>query len=286
MKGKKIRDPLFWIGVTYMALLLLFAIFGPLIPIPLSSDGKVLDPVFDNAGKPHLPIGSPGALLGTDEIGRSFLQRLAYGARISLFIGFAVQTINLIVGITVGVVATFSKKWVSNAVMRFTDGMFAFPDILFAILIVGIVGATKVGPLAVIFALSISGWPSIARLTKTQLATLKEREYVVAAKASGASTAYLVFKHLLPQMSGIFLAVSTVELAGTIISESTLGFLGIGVQPPTPTWGGMINSARTNFNSYPVELLWPCLILSMTVFSLNFIGDGLRNYFDPKSNQG
>ena len=291
MKGKKLRDPLFWIGVAYMALLVLFAVFGPLIPIPPSPDGKVLDPVFDSLdikGKStiHLGPGFPGALLGTDEIGRSFLQRLAYGARISLFIGFAVQTINLIVGISVGVIATFSKKWISNAIMRFTDGMFAFPDILFAILIVGIIGATKVGPLAVIFALSISGWPSIARLTKTQLATLKEREYVVAARASGASTAYLVFKHLLPQMSGIFLAVSTVELAGTIISESTLGFLGIGVQPPTPTWGGMINSARTSFNSYPVELLWPCLILSGTVFSLNFIGDGLRNYFDPKSNQG
>ncbi len=279
MRKKKIKDALFWFGVVYMALLLIFAIVGPLVPIPGGGD-----PVLDNAGSPHMPPFSPGALLGTDDIGRSFLQRLAYGARISLFIGFAVQTINLVVGIAVGVIATFSPKWLSNAVMRFTDGMFAFPDILFAILIIGIFGAVNVGPLAVIVALSISGWPSIARLTKTQLATLKEREYVVAARASGAPTIYLVFKHLLPQMSGLFLAVSTVELAGTIISESTLGFLGIGVQPPTPTWGALINAGRSNLNSYPVELLWPCLILSGTVFSLNFIGDGLRKYFDPKSN--
>lgn len=275
MRKKKLKDPLVWIGILFMVFLVLFAIFGPLIP----TDG-VSNPVFDLVGGTHLPYGSKNAILGSDEIGRSFLQRIAYGARISLFIGFVVQGINLTFGVFIGVVSTFAPRWIAVPVMRLTDGMFAFPDILLAILIIGILGP---GILPVVVALSITGWPSIARLTKTQLATIKEREFVVAAKAAGAPTFYLVLKHLLPQMSGILLAVSMIELAGTILAESTLSFLGIGVQLPIPSWGGLINNARGQYNSYPTELIAPCLILSLTIFSLNFIGDGLRAYFDPKS---
>ena len=258
-----------------MVLLVLLAVIGPYIPIPGAKD-----PVNDVIAKTHLGYGTPHAILGTDEIGRSFLQRIAYGARISLTIGFIVQAINLTMGVMVGVISAFAPKWIAVPLMRLTDGMFAFPDILLAILIIGILGP---GILPVVVALSITGWPSIARLTKTQLATIKEREFVVAAKAAGAPTWYLVVKHLLPQMSGILLAVSMIELAGTILAESTLSFLGIGVQPPTPSWGGLINNARGQLNSNPTELIAPCLILSLTVFALNFIGDGLRAYFDPKS---
>lgn len=274
MRKKKLRDPLVWAGIIFMVALVLFAIFGPMIP----SGGK--EPVYDPVGSTHLPFGSPHALLGTDEIGRSFLQRIAYGARVSLLIGFAVQLINLTFGVFMGVVSTFAPKWIAEPVMRLTDGMFAFPDILLAILIIGILGP---GWFPVIVALSVTGWPSMARLTKTQLATIKEREFVVAAKAAGAPTSYLVLKHLLPQMSGILLAVSMIDLAGTILAESTLSFLGIGVQMPMPSWGGLINNARVQLNSYPTEIIGPCLVLSLTVFALNFIGDGLRAYFDPKS---
>jgi ABC-type dipeptide/oligopeptide/nickel transport system permease subunit len=158
--------------------------------------------------------------------------------------------------------------------------MFAFPDILLAILIVAVVG---LGILPVIAALAVTSWPSIARLVSTQVATLKDREYVVAAKAAGAPTGYLVVKHILPQLSGLLLAYSMIELAGTILAESTLSFLGIGVQEPDPSWGNMINTARINMNSHPVMLIWPCLFLSATIFALNFVGDGLRAYFDPKS---
>lgn len=274
MRKKKLKDPLVWAGILFMVFLILFAIFGPSIP----TGGK--EPVYDPVGNTHMPYGTAHAPLGTDEIGRSFLQRIAYGARISLMIGFVVQAINLTFGVFIGVISAFAPKWIAVPVMRLTDGMFAFPDILLAILIIGILGP---GIVPVIVALSITGWPSIARLTKTQLATIKEREFVVAARAAGAPTAYLVFKHLLPQMSGILLAVSMIDLAGTILAESTLSFLGIGVQLPTPSWGGLINNARVQLNSYPTEIIAPCLILSLTVFALNFIGDGLRAYFDPKS---
>jgi ABC-type dipeptide/oligopeptide/nickel transport system permease subunit len=276
---KKLRDPLVWFGIVFMVLLILFAIFGPMIPIEKG------DPVFDDASKgisPHLGPGkSSFAPLGTDDLGRSFLQRLAYGARISLLVGLIVQVVNIVVGITMGAIGAFGPKWLRIPVLRFTDGMFAFPDILLAVMIIGIM---KPGIVPVIVALCVTGWPSIARMSRNQLVTLKEREFVVAAKASGASTFYLVVRHMLPQMTGILLAISMVDLAGTILAESTLSFLGIGVQSPDPSWGSMVNNARQNMNSYAIELVWPCVILSLTVFSLNFIGDGLRAYFDPKSN--
>ena len=218
--------------------------------------------------------------LGTDEQGRDIVTRLAVGARVSLFVGFTVQLISLVLGVTMGILGVYAPRWIASPLMRLTDGMFAFPDILLAILIIAIMGQ---GLVPVIVALSISSWPSVARLVKTQTATLKDREFVIAAKAAGASTFYLVTRHILPQLVGLLLAVSMLEIAGTILAESTLSFLGIGVQAPNPSWGSMINMARGEMNSYILPLIWPCALLSMTVFALNFVGDGLRTLLDPKS---
>jgi ABC-type dipeptide/oligopeptide/nickel transport system permease subunit len=218
--------------------------------------------------------------LGTDEQGRDVFARLAFGARMSLSIGFAVQLIALFVGIVMGTLGVFAPKLLSIPILRLTDGMFAFPDILLAILIVGIWNARFE---AMIIALSITAWPAVARLTRTQVASLKDREYVVASKALGAGTGYLVRKHILPHLWGILLAVAMIDVAAVILAESALSFLGIGIQAPTASWGGMIQAARINMNSYPIMLLWPCLILSLTIFALNFVGDGLRALADPKS---
>lgn len=262
------RDLFFWLGVAYLLLLVAFAVVVPHWPYDYLAQITT----------PHQTM-SKAHLLGTDELGRDLMSRLAYGARISLTVGLIVQGLSIFFGVLVGVTGVYAPRWISNPLMRFTDGMFAFPDILLAILIIGIYGP---GLTAVIVALGITAWPSIARLVKNQVATLKDREFVVAARATGASTAYLVVKHLMPQLWGIVLAVSMVDLAGTILAESTLSFLGIGVQPPTPSWGTMINNARFEMNAYPYHLLWPCLILSSTVFSLNFVGDGLQARLDPK----
>ena len=280
---RKRLDPLLVIGLSFLGLLAAFAFFVPAIR---TAQIHALDPTVRNAvidpanfAKPHMP---PGSIfwLGTDEQGRDTVARLAEGARVSLFVGFIVQLISLCLGVTMGILGVYAPRWVSNPLMRLTDGMFAFPDILLAILVISILGQ---GILPVIVALSVSSWPSIARLVKTQTATLKDREFVIAAKASGASTVYLVTRHILPQLLGLLLAVSMLEIAGTILAESTLSFLGIGVQAPNPSWGSMINTARLNMNSYLLPLLWPCGILSLTVFALNFVGDGLRSYLDPKS---
>ncbi len=273
-----LRKVMLGLGITFLAVLVLLAVFGPILR----------HSPYSQAAHPNLSPGN-GFWLGTDELGRDVFARLAYGARVSLFVGFTVQIVALAVGILMGVLGTFSPKWISAAILRFTDGMFAFPDILLGILLIGVFqsavktgGGVVIDTLPIVIVLSITAWPSYTRLVVTQLATLKDREFVVAATASGASTFYIVTRHILPQLWGILLAVSMVELAGTILAESTLSFIGIGVKPPTPSWGNMIDSARQAMNSNPSLLLWPCLCLSLTIFALNFVGDGLRAAFDPK----
>lgn len=284
MRSKRKRDPLVVFGVGFLVLLALFAFVGPHI-------GH--SPV-DLAGKPFEPP-SARFWLGTDELGRDIFARLAAGARVSLLVGLVVQALSLIIGVTMAVIGTFGPRWIATPAMRLTDGMFAFPDILLGILLIGIFSAARTpegsllsttfesGVIPVIVALAVTAWPAITRLTATQLATLKDREFVVAARASGASTVSIVTKHILPQLWGILLAVSMVELAGTILAESTLSFLGIGVRPPNPSWGSMINSARVDMTSHPILLVWPCLLLSLTIFALNFVGDGLRTRLDPRN---
>jgi len=266
---RKARDWMFWAGVGYLTLLVLMAIFGP----------WARHHYLEAVGKPFQPP-SAEFWFGTDELGKDIFARLSYGAFVSLGIGFTVQAISLVVGTTVGVLGVFAPKWIATPLMRLTDGMFAFPDILLAILIIGVMG---MGVTPVIAALSITAWPTVARLVRTQVASLKDREYVLAARASGGSTVYVVWRHILPQLTGILMAVAMIELAGTILAESALSFLGIGVQAPTPSWGSMINVARQNMNSHPDQLLFPCLVLSLTIFALNFVGDGLRARLDPRS---
>lgn len=267
MKRKK--DVFLWIGVAFLVLLVLVAIFGPNIRFGF---GTTQNTTWAPPGGEHW--------LGSDKLGRDIFARVAYGARLSLTIGLIVQSLSIFFGILMGSLGVFAPRWLAQLVMRFTDSMFAFPDILIALLIIGL---WSPGPIPVIVALSITAWPGMARLVRSQLSSLKDREYVVAARAAGASTFYVVRRHILPQMIGILMAVTMIDLAGTILAESTLSFIGIGIQPPTPSWGSMINDFRQELVSHPVALIWPCLLLSMTVFALNFVGDGLRARFDPKS---
>lgn len=269
MKRKKKFDFLFWVGVAYLVGLVLMAVIGPAIR-----------PNFETTGQDSW--AAPGAKywLGTDQLGYDIFARLAYGTRISMMIGLIVQTISISFGVLMGTLGVFGPKWLQQIVLRFTDSMFAFPDILIALLIIGL---WSPGVIPVIVALSVTSWPGMARLVRSQLVSLKDREYVIAARAAGASTFYVVTRHILPQMVGILLAVAMIDLAGTILAESTLSFIGIGIQPPTPSWGSMIDNFRGEMTSHPTAILWPCLILSLTIFALNFVGDGLRAHFDPKS---
>ncbi len=271
---KRSQKVLLGLGAGYLVLLLIFAIAVPIVIDPVK-----LGPVFQPPSAQHW--------LGTDQNGRDVMARLAAGALSSLKIGITVELISVTVGVIVAVLGIYAPKWIGYPLMRLTDAMFAFPDILLAILLIGILQGVTIplfesGVLPVIVALSITAWPGVVRLLRGLVATLRDREFVIAAQASGASTTYLVLKHILPQLGGLLLAVSMVDLAGVILAESTLSFIGIGVLPPNPSWGNMIDQARQDMNAHPMHLLWPCLILSLTIFSLNFVGDGLRTLTDPK----
>ena len=274
----KRKEPLLWIGGIFLILLVIFAIVGPNLRYGYR---------FPIQGALPFQLPSSTAWLGTDEQGRDVFSRLAFGARISLRIGVVVQVISICLGLLVGVLGIYSPKWFSSLLLRFTDAMFAFPDILLAILIIAVFGRSEA---AVVVALAITAWPAIARLVRSQLATLKDREFVVASRAMGASTLYTVTRHVLPQLVGLLMAVTMIELAATILAESTLSFLGIGIQQPIPSWGSMISIARPYMQPGPhyngsqemYYLLWPCLILALTIFALNFVGDGLRALTDPK----
>ncbi|KAA0226404.1 MAG: ABC transporter permease [Armatimonadetes bacterium] len=275
------RDFLFGLGVAFLALILLVAVFGPMRYSVTDAVGSKFEPP------------SADHWLGTDHLGRDVFCRLAYGARMSLLIGIAVQGVAIFFGLLVGTASGYGRRWVDNILMRFTDGMFAFPDILLAILIMGVLRSTNLGfleslpkmisaTLPVFAALAVVGWPSMARLIRNQVLSLKEQEFVVASRALGASHWHVVRRHILPHLWGLVLAVAMVGMAMVILAEGSLSFLGIGIPPPWPSWGSMINDARSYMASHPLLLAWPCLTLSLTILALNFVGDGLRDRYDPK----
>jgi ABC-type dipeptide/oligopeptide/nickel transport system permease subunit len=280
-----LKQPLLVLGFVYLILLILFAAFGSKVRTRQlrPSDQPNFDAVLASSGTPYMRWGTPRLPLGTDELGRDEVARLADGAQVSLEVGFIVQVIAVSVGLVFGVLGTYSRKWVRLPLLRFTDAMFAFPDILLAILIMGTFASADARLLPVIVALAITAWPSVARLTVTQIASVKDREYVIAARASGGSLPYVVWKHVLPQVFPLLLAVSMIEMAGTALAESTLSFIGIGIQAPKPSWGNMINDVRSgDITSHVLQLAAPCILLSVTIFALNFVGDGLLSVLDPK----
>jgi ABC-type dipeptide/oligopeptide/nickel transport system permease subunit len=226
----------------------------------------------------QLPPG-PGHWLGTDELGRDILSRLIYGARVSLTVAVVVEAIELLFGATLGLLAGYFGGPLDSGIMRLTDMMFAFPDILLAILITAILGPSLFN---VFLALALVGWPGMVRLVRGQVLRLREEEFVQAARAAGAGHARIIVRHLLPNVLGVILVAATVGMGGVILAESTLSFLGIGVQPPYPSWGSMIQAAWLYRRSNPLMTLWPAAALAMAVTAFNFLGDGLRDWLDPR----
>lgn len=294
----RIQKAFLWAGMAFLTLVVVLSIVGPMVQDPTVSVKPVMvrdEMTGEMVSRTVFLAPSSAHWLGTDQSGRDVFARLCAGARTSLIIGLVVEFISLFFGTLMAVLGIYAPPWLASPLMRITDAMFAFPDILLAILLIGILQGWPIDPnsiwsnlflqgyIPVIVALSITAWPGTTRLLRGVLASLKDREFVVAAKASGGSTFYVVRKHVLPQLWGLLLAVSMVELAGVILAESTLSFIGIGVQPPNPSWGNMIDKARQDMNSHPALLFWPCLILSLTIFALNFVGDGVRTLTDPKS---
>ncbi len=266
-----LRHRLALVGVVVTTVFVVVALFAPLIA-PYS-------PSAQNLAEDLRP-SSPAHLLGQDKLGRDILSRVIYGSRISLQVGFLAVGVSLVIGLAVGGVAGYLGGWVDDIVMRGVDILLAFPGILLAVAASAVLGPSLRN---VILALSLIGWTGYARLVRGEVLSLKEREFVKAAEALGASRARILARHILPLVIAPLLVQATFGMAGVIVAEASLSFLGLGVQPPTPSWGAMLNEGRPFLLVAPHLALYPGLAIMLTVLGLNFLGDGLRDLLDVRS---
>jgi oligopeptide transport system permease protein len=266
------RNRLAVLGFTIVMIFILMAIFADVIA-PYRYDQT-------NFTKVRLfPFDDPAHILGTDELGRDLLSRLIYGARTSMIVGLTVQTIAVVIGVTLGGFAGYFGGKVDFVVSRLIDVMTAFPGLLFAILLVTIAGG---GLRNIIFALSITSWLGIARLTRGQLLSLREKEYVEAARAIGVPGRQIIYNHLVPNaLSPILVAVSF-GVPSAIFGEAGLSFLGIGVNDPIASWGKMVGVSQAYISVYWHLGLLPTIMIALSMLGFSFLGDGLRDALDPK----
>lgn len=243
-----------------------------LAPLLAPHDPRQLAPAF------RLQAPDPTFLLGTDSYGRDLLSRLIYGGRVSLVIGLGTAAISLAVGLCLGLVAGYSR-FADAVVMRAMDGLMAIPNILLAVAVVALWGANLPSLLA---AISIPEVPRVARLARSMTLSLKQEPFVEAARAIGASPAMILWRHLMPNTLGPLTVLGTYICASAIVLESILSFLGAGFDPQTPTWGNIIAEGRLYIELRPGIILWPSLLLSLTIWSVNVLGDAARDHLDPR----
>jgi oligopeptide transport system permease protein len=283
--GRLRKNRLAIVGLALVLLLLFLGVFGPLIA-PWDYAHQDLKAVAAAGGGP-LPPGSPNHALGTDQLGRDLLSRLLDGARISVSVAFVVQLVIILIGVPVGALAGWFGGRLDNLLMRFTDIVYAFPDLLFIIMLSVAFRETAFGRaldglLMVFVAIGITSWVTVARLVRGQLLALKETEFVEAARAIGVRDRKIVTKHLLPNGIGPIIVAVTLGIPGAILAEATLAYIGIGVQPPRASWGSLIAEGYKYIRSEPHLVLFPAVAIAVALVSFTFLGDGLRDALDPK----
>src|SRR5688572_26034760 len=258
------------IGGLIVLIAVLAALAGPAI-IPFNPSDQEL----------ALRLEGPTGLhwLGLDELGRDIFARVLSGARISLLVGLVVVGVSSVIGILLGSIAGYFGGRIDEAISRVVDILMAFPGMLLAIALVAVLGPSLVN---VVLALAVIGWVGYARLVRGQVLRARELEYVTAARALGAGTLRILARHVLPTALPPLLVQATLGMAGAILSEAALSFLGLGVQPPTPSWGTMINGGRVHLLDAPHLTVFPGLFLAIVVLGFNFLGDGLRDAIDPR----
>ena len=258
------------IGIGILVLLLGAALLAPAIaPYSPAQQDLEHDLLASSAGHP----------LGTDKLGRDVLSRILYGARISVLVGVSTVSVSVVIGLLVGSLSGYFGGWVDQLLMRLVDVLMAFPGILLAIAFTAVLGP---GLNHVILALCLIGWTGYARLARGEIMAIREREYIHAAQALGGSPARIILLHMLPNLLPPLLIQATFGMAAAIIAEGSLSFLGLGVQPPTPSWGSMLNEGRQFLLVAPHLTTFPGLAIMVTVLGLNLVGDGLRDRLEKK----
>ena len=280
------RNKAAMLGLGIIIVAALLAIFAPLIapydPIIQNTKAANADPFF--AGTKYV---DGNYLLGSDQLGRDILSRLIWSARISMVVGLVPTTLVFLIGASLGMAAAFYGGWVDNLLMRFTDVIYAFPDLLFLIIIMATLRNTALGDLMgglilMFAALAIVNWVGLARLVRGQVLSLKEKEFVEAARATGVPTRRIMVRHLFPNALAPVIVSLAFSIPGAILAEASLSFIGIGIKPPTPTWGVMINEGFIVFSQSPWPVLLPAFCISLVMLAFTFLGDGLRDALDPR----
>lgn len=258
------------VSLVFLAVMVLLAILVPILS-PYTYDGQDLN------ARNALP--SLTHWLGTDKFGRDIFVRIMCGARISLAVGFAAAFINLVIGVVYGGICGYFGGKLDMILMRIADIIYAIPSMLYVIMVMLVFGSNI---FSVLLAISVSGWIGMARQVRTQVMSLKEREFAQAALVMGASNNRILYKHLITNCIGPIIVNTTLMVPNAIFTEAFLAFVGIGISIPQASWGTMANEARSLLQNYPIQMLWPVLAISLTMLSLNFIGDGLNEALDPK----
>ncbi len=269
------------IGTAIILIFALAAIFAPYIS-PWDPEKTNLDAMLQPPSAQHL--------MGTDDLGRDLLTRILYGGRVSLAIGVMAMALAVVVGAIVGGVAGFYGGWVDNVLMRFTDMMLSFPQ-LFVLIILAIAlrdlpiealrGTAFASVFSIVLVIAVLAWMRVARVVRASFLSLKEKEFIEAARSAGVSNLRIMIRHLLPNAMSPVIVAATFRVATSIITESGLSYLGFGVQPPTPTWGNMLKNAQDQMTRAPWTAIFPGLMIFIAVIAINFIGDGLRDALDP-----
>lgn len=293
--GRLRRDKVALAGGMFIIFLVLVAIFAPLIVKITGGPPNEFHQDMMNPFIPDIPAGTFGGMswdhpMGLETVnGRDIFSRVVYGGRISLLIAILATMLSVAIGTTIGIVAGFFGGWVDAILSRIMDMFLAFPLLVFAIALTGVIPDQAFGlsglPLRLgllVFVIGFFNWPYIGRIVRGQTISLREREYIEAARSLGARRPYILFTELLPNLMAPILVYSTLIIPTNIIFEASLSFLGVGIPPPTASWGGMLSDA-VNFYTVPHFMLWPGLAIFATVLAFNLFGDGLRDAFDPRS---
>ncbi len=259
------------VGLAIILTDVFLAIFAPFIATHPIDDMDFLH-VF---AKP----GEGGHLFGTDDYGRDIFSRLLYGARVSLAVGIIAVGIGALVGTTLGVVSGYFGGFIDALIMRITDALLSFPYVLLAIAMMAVMGP---GLFNAMLAVGIVMVPNFSRVMRGAVIAIKQEDFVQAARSLGASHLWIIFQHILPNVVPTLLIYSSLNFAGAIISEATLSFLGLGIQPPTPSWGSMLSEAKHYLQTAPHLALFPGLAIFVTCLGFNLLGDGLRDFLDPR----